>query len=423
MHRDLKITLVGNVDAGKSSIIGVLTRGILDDGNGLARSFILKHDHEQLRGQTSSIGTELVGFDINGKHITPTNPNKDRRLKEYKEVSAKSHTRIVLIDLCGHKKYLKTTLNGLCGHSPDYSMIIISANSGNVPKMTLEHINTCYSLKVPFFIVVTKIDMVPDNIYQETLKKIDEFVLRYKKRFNSEVNIQIFKVSNKTGEGINELLDHIKSLSKNLPPVELDKDEKIEYIIDNVYQVPDVGIVVGGFLRSGTIKEKQTLLLGPNSSGEFEKIQIRSIHVQCIPTNELFKYQQSTIAIKFIKKPQNNSIRKGSKIFKDIPDGITDEFDATVKILKHSTGIHEGYESVIHMENITQTAKVIKIYEETIQPKLGSIENGVANNVLRMGSTGKIRLKFIKNKEHVKIGTLFIFREGNCRGVGTVTDL
>src|SRR5690606_15884777 len=128
MLKDLKISLVGNVNAGKSSIVGVLTRGILDDGDGYARSYVLKHDHEKTRGQTSSIGIELIGFDENGKHVVPTNPSrntKDRKLKEYKEVSMKSQIKVVLIDLCGHQKYLKTTLNGLCGNKPDYSMVII----------------------------------------------------------------------------------------------------------------------------------------------------------------------------------------------------------------------------------------------------------------------------------------------------------
>jgi GTPase len=428
MDRELKISLVGNVDAGKSSIVGVLTRGVLDDGNGLARSYILKHNHERLRGQTSSIGTEIIGFDINGKHITPTNPSrnmKDRRLKEYKEVSFKSHKKIVLVDLCGHQKYLKTTLNGLCGYTPDHSMVIIAANSGTIPTMTLEHMNTCYALGIHFFIVLTKIDMAPDNIYAETIKRIDEFIARYKKRNNViHIEVPVFKVSNKTGEGIEELMNYIRGLSDKLEPLSVDVTEKPDFTIENTYQVPGVGIVVGGFLTTGAIKEGQELVIGPNRTGSFDRIQVRTIHRQCIPTKEIFKHQQSTMAIKFLdikKKIDKRIIRKGSRIM-EAPEGLTDEFDATVKILRHSTGIREGYESVIHMENITQTAKVIKLYEDSIEPKLEEI-NGMSNNILRMGSTGKVRMRFVQNKECIKVGTLFIFREGNCRGVGSVVGI
>jgi GTPase len=302
-------------------------------------------------------------------------------------------------------------------------MIIIAANSGSIPTMTLEHMNTCYALGIPFFIVLTKIDIAPENIYLETMYKIEEFISRYKKRI-SVVNpdVPVFKVSNKTGEGIDELMNYIKTLSKKLEPVEIDTTEKIDYIIENTYQVPGVGIIVGGYPITGLVKEGQILLIGPNYLGEFDRVQIRSIHRQCIPVKEIYKHQQSTMALKFLdikKKIDKHVIRKGSRIMEEAVD-LTDEFDATVKILKHSTGIQENYESVIHMANITQTAKIIKIYEDTIEPKLGSDENGFSNKILRMGSTGKIRLKFIRNKECIKIGTLFIFREGNCRGVGTV---
>lgn len=436
MDRELKISLVGNVDSGKSSITGVLTRGILDDGNGLARSYVLKHDHERLRGQTSSIGIEIIGFDMNGKHITPSNPSrnaKDRKIKEYKEVSLKSQIKIVLVDLCGHQKYLKTTLNGLCGYTPDYSMIIIAANSGMIPTMTLEHINTCYALGIPFFIVLTKIDMAPENIYNETVKKIDEFIARYKKRSNlneKNADVPVFKVSNKTGEGIEDLLNYIKSLAGQIEPAVIDETEKVDYTIENTYQVPGVGIVVGGFLKSGVIREGQELFLGPNKIGGFDKIQIRSIHRQCIPTKETVKHQQSTMSIKFVdikKKIDKSIIRKGSRIM-EAPVELTDEFEATVKILKHSTGIREGYEAVIHMENITQTVRIIKIYKNTIEPKLNDLLahidlTGIESPTLRMGSTGKVRMRFVQNKECVKLGSVFIFREGNCRGVGSVVSL
>jgi len=317
-------------------------------------------------------------------------------------------------------------LNGLCGYTPNYSMVIIAANSGAIPTMTLEHINMCYALNIPFFMVVTKIDMVPENIYTETMKRIEDFIVRYKKRSGCiQQDVLIFKVSNKTGEGIEELKEYIKSLTKNLEPINVDLTEKVDFTIENTYQVPGVGVVVGGFLTAGTIKEGKELVLGPNLFGLFDRIIIRSIHRQCIPTKEIFKYQQATMAIKFldIKKVDKHFIRRGSRIM-EAPEELTDEFDASVRILRHSTGIHEGYEAVVHMGNITQIAKIIKLYEDTIEPKLNNDGSGIViNNVLRMGSTGKVRMRFIRNKECVKVGSLFIFREGNCRGIGSVVGL
>jgi GTPase len=35
---EVRVAVIGNVDSGKSTLVGVLTRGMLDDGRGLARS-------------------------------------------------------------------------------------------------------------------------------------------------------------------------------------------------------------------------------------------------------------------------------------------------------------------------------------------------------------------------------------------------
>ena len=53
---EIRVAVIGNVDSGKSTMVGVLTRSILDDGRGLARSKVFKHGHEEATGRTSSIG-------------------------------------------------------------------------------------------------------------------------------------------------------------------------------------------------------------------------------------------------------------------------------------------------------------------------------------------------------------------------------
>lgn len=50
------MAVIGNVDSGKSTIVGVLTKGENDDGRGSARSKVFNYTHEQENGRTSSIG-------------------------------------------------------------------------------------------------------------------------------------------------------------------------------------------------------------------------------------------------------------------------------------------------------------------------------------------------------------------------------
>lgn len=41
----VKLGIIGNVDAGKSTLVSVLTKGIADDGNGGARVRVLNYLH------------------------------------------------------------------------------------------------------------------------------------------------------------------------------------------------------------------------------------------------------------------------------------------------------------------------------------------------------------------------------------------
>lgn|SRR5690606_20062914 len=61
-YLDVRIAVCGNVDAGKSTLVGVLTRGKLDNGRGLARTNVFVHKHELSTGRTSSISHQILGF-------------------------------------------------------------------------------------------------------------------------------------------------------------------------------------------------------------------------------------------------------------------------------------------------------------------------------------------------------------------------
>ncbi|VDP89781.1 unnamed protein product [Echinostoma caproni] len=75
---------------------------------------------------------------------------------------------VTFIDLAGHERYLKTTIFGMTGHAPDYAMFMVGANAG-VIGMAKEHLGLALALGVPVFVVVTKIDMCPPNVLQETM--------------------------------------------------------------------------------------------------------------------------------------------------------------------------------------------------------------------------------------------------------------
>ena len=107
--RNIRVAVVGNVDAGKSTLIGTLTSSLLDDGRGSSRTSIMKHRHEIESGRTSTSSTHLMGFRSTGEAIGAKDTVRANRRKSEDEVAKESYRVISLMDLAGHEKYLKTT--------------------------------------------------------------------------------------------------------------------------------------------------------------------------------------------------------------------------------------------------------------------------------------------------------------------------
>ena len=66
---------------------------------------------------------------------------------------------------------MKTTVFGLSGYSPDFTMLLISANNG-IAGTTKEHLGFSLALEVPVFIVVSKIDLCAPKLLAQTLSSI-----------------------------------------------------------------------------------------------------------------------------------------------------------------------------------------------------------------------------------------------------------
>lgn len=122
-----RIAVVGNVDAGKSTLLGVLTHGKLDNGRGTARQRLFRHKHEMETGRTSSVGNDILGFDGEGRVVNKTDGHGGL---DWVHICRASTKVITFIDLAGHEKYLKTTIFGMTGHAPDFCMLMIGSNAG-----------------------------------------------------------------------------------------------------------------------------------------------------------------------------------------------------------------------------------------------------------------------------------------------------
>ncbi|KXJ14137.1 GTP-binding protein 1 [Exaiptasia diaphana] len=411
---EVRVAVVGNVDAGKSTLLGVLTHGELDNGRGTARMKLFRHKHEMESGRTSSVGNDILGFDGVGNVVNKAEAHGAGQ--DWLRICKKSSKVITFIDLAGHEKYLKTTIFGMTGHVPDFAMLMVGSNAGIIG-MTKEHLGLALALNVPVFVVVTKIDMCPPNVLQETMKLLTRIlkspgcrkipvmvqntddVVVSATNFMSEKVCPIFQISNVTGEN----LDLLK-MFMNLLSVRCDShdEEPAEFQIDETYSVPGVGTVISGTCMQGIIKLNDSLLLGPDPLGQFHPISIRSIHRKRMPVKEVRGGQTASFSLKKVKR---SHIRKGMVMLdKSLKPQSCWEFDAEVLILHHPTTISCKYQAMIHCNSLRQTATIIKMSQAH----------------LRTGDKANVTFRFIKHPEFLKPNTRMIFREGRTKAVGTI---
>ena len=82
------------VDAGKSTMLGVLVKGNLDDGRGKARVNLFRHKHEVESGRTSSVGMEIMGFDTYGEVVASNVPGRKLSWEEIGKRSVRLTPRL-----------------------------------------------------------------------------------------------------------------------------------------------------------------------------------------------------------------------------------------------------------------------------------------------------------------------------------------
>lgn len=413
--REVRVAIIGNVDSGKSTLVGVLTRSMLDDGRGLARGKVFKHHHEESTGRTSSIGQHNLCLDSQG-HILNDMQFRNATCGEYVKRASKV---VTLVDLAGHEKYFRTTAYGLTGHMPDYACLIVGANMG-VVGMCKEHLGVALALKVPVFFVVTKVDICPEHVLKNTVQSLasilkkpgvrkkpylvrgrDE-VLTAARNITSDSLAPIFLTSAVTGKG----LDLVRLFYSLLPQrhrwVEA-QAQAAEFVIDETFGVPGVGTVVAGTVKRGVISPNTALLLGPDiGDGSFKPASIKSIHYKRLPVAQVVAGQTAALALKKVKR---NQVRKGMVLVDDrLKPAASWEFDADIAILTHSTTIQPRYQAVIHCEIIRQAARVVAMSQDR----------------LRSGDRACVRFRFLQRPEYMTPGTRFVFREGRTKGIGVV---
>ncbi|GAB5361357.1 hypothetical protein AAMO2058_000706400 [Amorphochlora amoebiformis] len=396
VKHDVRICVVGKEGAGKSTLVGVLTSGELDDGKGLARMNVFRHRHEIEDGRTSSASVKLLGYDQKGR-IT----NYQEFGGEEQNLVEVSDKVLTLIDLGGHERYLKTTVANLTGSRPDYACIVISANTG-VQDMTKEHYSVIRALDIPCFMILSKTDISNNKKLEATIREIKELV-------------QLPVISQ----------DVNSTSSTSKPPEVLVVKSKVnpQQIIK---QLAD-GMMIPVFPLS---------CVDGKGLGQLKNF-LRSLPIQT-PTKECTAGIMASLAI---KDTPDLHVRPGMVLLDPFVKRVSVVvFDAEIWPVPGSV-IHPNCELVIHMGPIRQAARLVSfesdgetVHTATYKPvkKEKQAENGGVGGTedrsenksptFPRGRT-RARFRFCLRPEYVKVNSRFVFRERRTKGIGQVISI
>ena len=276
MIRQPIVTLVGHVDHGKSSILdSIRETSIIETESG---------------GITQCISSTFVPFSTI-KKITGILLDQ---IKQKIKIPG-----FLFIDTPGHASFTGMRKRG--GNLADLAILVIDINEGIMPQ-TKEAIEILKHYKTPFIIALNKIDLIPgwqkkdgfllDNIKKQSEKtqitldtKLYGIVGKlYELNFASErfdrikdysKQIALIPISAKTREGLSELLLTLIGLSQKFLEKQLElKSKEAKGVILEIKEQKGIGKVMDVILYDGSLKEKDTVIIGGLEKPILTKVKI-----------------------------------------------------------------------------------------------------------------------------------------------------
>ncbi len=251
--------------------------------------------------------------------------------------------RIGFVDVPGHERFVKNMLAGASGI--DLVLLVIAADAGVMPQ-TREHFEICRLLEIKSgLIVLTKTDLVDEELLELVNLEIAELVE------NSFLeNAPVVSVSAKTGAGIEELKEKLKTLAVQIPTR---KNETIARLpVDRAFSIKGFGAVVTGTLISGEIAETDELELLPIC----KKVRVRGLQTHGKSVKAAHAGQRTAVNLGGIEHAE---IVRGMVLAESGVLRPTQIFDAEIEVLKDAKKTLKSRQRVrVHIGTIEALARV-----------------------------------------------------------------
>ncbi len=356
--RDIVVGMAGHIDHGKTTVVKYLT-GVDTD----------TLPEEKSRGMTINLGFTQIKFD--------------------------DGSRVGLIDVPGHEKFIKNMSAGVSG--VDYLLMVIACDDGIMPQ-TEEHFQILKLFGVKKgMILLTKRDLVDEKRYEEVKKQCREY---FKGSFLE--NSPLLPLSIINIESYNTLKNLLKDELKKI-----DLEEKERYFrmdIDRVFSVKGFGCVVTGTVKSGKISVGDTLTIYPQN----KMVKVKGLESHGEKKDSIGTGNRCAINLAGI---ESSEIKRGDIIGKSLLTG--DKIECKLTLLENSPKIKNNHRIRLNIGTDEIIGRV-KIYEKNyilagesafvqidLEEVLGGVlkERGIVRNYSPISTIGGIELLDFSKKE------------------------
>lgn len=356
--RDIVVGMAGHIDHGKTTVVKYLT-GVDTD----------TLPEEKSRGMTINLGFTQIKFD--------------------------DGSRVGLIDVPGHEKFIKNMSAGVSG--VDYLLMVIACDDG-IMLQTEEHFQILKLFGVKKgMILLTKRDLVDEKRYEEVKKQCREY---FKGSFLE--NSPLLPLSITDIESYNTLKNLLKDELKKI-----DLEEKERYFrmdIDRVFSVKGFGCVVTGTVKSGKISIGDTLTIYPQN----KMVKVKGLESHGEKKDSIGTGNRCAINLAGI---ESSEIKRGDIIGKSLLTG--DKIECKLTLLENSPKIKNNHRIRLNIGTDEIIGRV-KIYEKNyilagesafvqidLEEVLGGVlkERGIVRNYSPISTIGGIELLDFSKKE------------------------
>jgi len=266
------VTILGHVDHGKTTLLDYIRK--------------TKLANKEFGGITQKIGAYEVKTNISG----------------YK------NEKITFIDTPGHEAFSKLRSRG--ANVADLSLLIIDAKDGIMPQ-TIESISHIKAAKIPFIVVLNKIDL-PDADPEKVKLQLGKYGVLVEGKGGK---IPVVEISAKTGAGVNDLLESILLLSNELNLTYNAKNPPLGYIIET--KKDKRGIVTSVILKDGQLKIGDVIYCKDNQAKIRSLVNDLGMRLEIVYPSTPFEL------LGFEKQPEVGSLIGDKKISEEKQNIIT----------------------------------------------------------------------------------------------------